>query len=293
MNSFKRLANNKLVLAVGLIALLWFSPPGVAFRSDRADILVESAKDTDPIVSVGRMRVALWLHDNDQTANTLADKYLELGRPYEAVLLLKGRGDALKLRAAQIAFEAQDHSGALKIVESLDKEAYGDRLAAYSLLEIGHTDDAADIASKSSDTGAWRCIVLHAAERGGECADISLSVDASEASERLARLKAGKTAQAQEMLREKLYVSAEKLLVSIDKPNAEAAVLLASIRLSKPQTDEESLKETGADLKLALLNYPGDIELRRLYRDVLTKLNDKSAADEQQRLIDQLESGRV
>lgn len=296
MNSFKRLAGNKSLIAVIILLAAWLSPPGAAYRKARAETLAASAETLSDTQSVARYRSALWLYDTPETANKLAEKYLELGRGYEAMLLLKGRGEEERLRAASIAFKFQDFQGTLKITATLKDVSRGERLAAYALLELSRADEAAAKARAAKDTGAaglWRCMVLYGAKRGGECASLEPPVNGSEAAQRLARLEAGEAAQAQELLREGLLKSAERLLEGISEPNTEVSVMLARLRLSDKAVSQEKLRRAEADLTAALARDPGSLELHRLRHEALIRLEDKSAAEAEQRLIDQLVSGKV
>lgn len=293
MNSFKRLASNKPLIVVLALAVGWLSPPAAAYRLDRAEALVRSAEGLDGSPAIARLRAALWLANTDGIADKLADEYTSSGHSYEAMLLLRGRGDDSKLRAATIAYQAGDYEGSLTLLDALKQPGRGDRLAAYNLLELSRLNDAVAKAQASGENEPWRCFVAYAAERGGECEAMTPTLTAPEAVKRVSRLRTGKLAQAQELYAERLVLSAQRLLEKTDNPNSEVAILLARIRLSDPSSSNEKLRQIDADLQSAITNQPGNLDLHQLRYEVLVRLKDQDAAQLEQRLIDQLESGRI
>ncbi len=239
---------------------------------------------------------------NHEFIHNLADQYLKLNRPDDAIATLKRLP---KWDSGLQIVDIQRRSGrleqALKTVGTLDASNPKVLMAkSQVLLEQGKALEAISAAQQalnlaSQDISAQLQLGL-AYAAGDKDTDLDLlmgSVTSPQALQVLKQARQGKTALSYVLYDQGLIRRARTILMSQPDLASSEQRLLGQINLILSSNDPSKLDEAKSALVKATLSDPANPEAHRLLQQVYTKMGDKDKAAHQGDLVQQLESGKV
>lgn len=241
---------------------------------------------------------------NSQAIRQLADLYIRLSRPDDAIAMLK-RLPALQ-EGTKIAL-LQRQSGQLDQAATtlngvIDRRPSSELLVALSevRLEQGRVKDATSDAEEayrlSPQNSSAQVQLGYCLAVGGNADKLAVLLGSVTAPEALKTLKAdqtGKIALARELYASGLLRSARAVLKSQPDPSAYSLRLLGSIELSLAGNQLSYLADAQHNLESAAISDPANLEGHQLLLQAYQKQGNAAAAAKQAELIEQLKSGKV
>ncbi|HSH31730.1 MAG TPA: tetratricopeptide repeat protein [Candidatus Saccharimonadales bacterium] len=305
-NKFKLILVSSLALAATTLAA--GLPAAHAHIGQRADDLVRQADavaTSDPKMAAVNYRMASLLQPtNPEIITKLADAYLSLNRPDEAVKTLrrlpKGEGSA---KIADIQFRSGQFEAAVATLDQLlkDKQLPATLTAkSRALLELDRADQAIEAAKQAvsyglgDDQAALQLGLSYAASgKSQELAALISSLRPLAARQTLETAQAGQVTAAKILYAQGLLRSSQRILAKTPVLNSEGYLLLAKIELAQREPNQSELTAAKDHLVKGLAIDPGNLELHRTLKDVYRQLGDQAGFERESDLVNQLETGKI
>jgi len=229
---------------------------------------------------------------NPNYRQQLADRYVAQGELDQAVRVLGGTaGEGIRKAGLLIRLGKPDAAiMAVQGVTGTDTAVV--RSQAY--LEEGRGADARSaVQDLSSDTALLQqALALAAGSKAADIAALIPQADSATTKQRLRRIQSGGVALAQELYAGGLYQTTERVLATTPDSSAKFG-LLAHVALSKQPVTRQNLLAAQTAATQGLKLDPANLPLRLLLADIDSQLGDQAGVANQQRLINQLQSGKI
>lgn len=277
-------------MAVGVLS----ANPLVNYAHDQAaSYAADAAHQAATATSLLELQTAQVLDPgNPSYRQQLADRYVAQGELDQAVNVLGTTGGE-RIRKAGLLIRLGKPDAALMAAQGVTgTDAAVMRSQAY--LEEGRDADAQSaVQDPSSDSALLQQALAMAV--GGTAADITTLIpqaDSATTKQRMRRIQSGGVALAQELYANGLYQTAERVLASTPDSSAKSG-LVAHIALSKQPVTRQNLLAAQAAATQGLRLDPANVPLHSLLQDIDSQLDDQTGAAHQQRLINELQSGKI
>ncbi|HEX7259559.1 MAG TPA: hypothetical protein VF272_01355 [Candidatus Saccharimonadia bacterium] len=298
--SKSRQASKFAVLAVGTYAAamvvgVMATPLSSTYIAQRAaDYAMTARNSSEPSQQVGNYRLALALDPGNSTYRSeLADTYIKQNNPSGAINAL-GNTVGERVRKAGYQLSLGRYEQAKRSIASL-KSPEAAIIRSKIALEQGGDQKAyqAVIAARNDAERLQLGLSYASANMNDDITKIFPLMGEGESKRRLQRAQSGGVALAQELYKERLYRSAERILAKAGESGAKY-LLLAHVQMNLPENDDQvKLEAAKNSLKQGIKRDPANLTLRLLLVEIYHRLEDENGATRENQVIQRLKTGKL
>ncbi len=277
------------------VALTPVASEYVAFRA--AEYAATARSSQDEAKQIGHYRLALAL-DPQKSAyrSELASVYLKQNNLEAAISVL---GDTKEERIRKAGYQLslglfKEAEQSIAPLDSPEAAIIRSRIA----LEQGNAPKAYQaVKSPRNDSERLQLGLSYTlAGMSDNAREVLVLMKAGEQKRRLERIQGGGVALAQELYRERLYRSAERVLKQAGE-SGEKYLLLAHVQLEQASSDKKSRQAALSQAKTSLAKGvgrdPANLKLRELLREVYQHQGDETGVSRENQAIQKLRTGKL